>query len=1494
MATSTDAIGLLFRLRGDASGLKTLPTEAKAVVAQLRQSFGPELAASIGVGQKALESIGASVENLVSQRLPLLGNVAVSVSSGLRQISAAASESRASVDGTGLSFAEIGATIGRTEAQVAGFVASLGLLKTEAARNTAVVGFLGGALASNLRPQLDEAAKAGTELNRIFQASGKSTNEALRLVQTLGLIGDASQRNAAAVAFFGETTARKLLPQLERFGASLGVIAAASGRSGTEVAEFVARFARLGTEVEKRTAAVEFFGASLATKLGPELTKTSAALAGVSAESAAAGSALAGIAAPVAIAALALAAVAAAAVIVSKEIFQLSKQAAEFQGRMFDLSQQTGIAVETLSALEIVAKTTGGEIGNITQALITFQRRLDDTSDPASKAAAQFKELGIQATDTETGLRQAFAALARMPEGFQQTNAAAELFGTRGGKQILAILKETNGDLDGAIRRFRELGILIEEGDARAADRFNDELELLNFQIRSLSAVIARDIIPELTGLIRGFSDLLRAIKPVLSLIGPIASANVRLFASSLTGLRLVVHALTLDYQGLRRAIKEVNEEEAKRKNIPPQTTEGPQPVSLPGETTPQQQAQEAAAAADVVVASIKRTTAARNQILEELFEQGRINRQKQVDETIESNRQILKAETDRIDALVAAKQKEFKAIDRERLSKQEVAEREQRLRQDADKLNQERLDKEAEFERDSTRLRARAAQERADSRRQQIDNETNILIKEFERQIKSIEAALERGEGSTEQQLATIEALEKAKIDARIEGLEAQKQVGFLTIQEAEDLNQQIRQLNQERDQLEDDQRQRRLLRERKTAEQIRDIQLANIDALLEVERIRAERLITANESLAEARILSEEDAARRILAIRLQLINSEIEATESRLKAASTITDADERVRTQAELNNQIKILTEQRTSVQATGERAIEDGRQRDLENERRYAEELRSIRDRIVDIQRDAARTVIDLMEARFARRRDIIRAEAELEVRDAEDRLRRNREDIRREREAVNERIAGLRGFLTSLESSTQAEIAAYARLVQARIATLTQQRELNTQERTELEQHQSLLAALRERNVIGGFRSVIEARVSALERQRDLNDQERTELAQHQEILQALREREARAARVGVIEARVAVLEQQKSLNDEEQEELRRHQAELQRIREQDSDLTSAIQRRVDFLNSQTSLNAQEQNELKRHVATLKVISEGGQSFEVAIRARIGFLEGQSALNAEEQAELAQHKAILIRLEDRSGSYENALQKRIEFLEQQKELNAEEKAELERHEAELELIRRRARLAEKEADPIGRISLDIDNLKEFARVLEDSIVPLGDILAGTFHQVADAIGQTVSNWVLLGETGPAVMRKILAQALASVAAEAAVNAIKELALGFATLFFNPAESAAHFAAAGLWASIGGVAAVAGRTVAGDLFKPKGSTAGGAGRGGAGSGRSGEASPIDLTRPQQTQELHIFLHGEPGPRFNDAVISGVVDSVRSNGPMRMVIKNVAEG
>lgn len=184
---------------------------------------------------------------------------------------------------------------------------------------------------------------------------------------------------------------------------------------------------------------------------------------------------------------------------------------------------------------------------------------------------------------------------------------------------------------------------------------------------------------------------------------------------------------------------------------------------------------------------------------------------------------------------------------------------------------------------------------------------------------------------------------------------------------------------------------------------------------------------------------------------------------------------------------------------------------------------------------------------------------------------------------------------------------------------------------------------------------------------------------------------------------------------------------------------------------------------------------------------------------------------------------------------------------------------------------EKGYSPFGDL---IDSWKQFRDMvmadgptLEETMQGIGGLFVNAFTSMTQAIGGLIQNWVLMGETGPAALKKILAATLASLAAEAGMRAIFELAMGFATLFFNPGEAAAHFTAAALFGSIAVGAALAGRALAGNSFKKESSGAYGSAGSGTPSGQ-GEKGKGGVVYSGQKDKIIETGRNQPGimPEF----------------------------
>lgn len=256
---------------------------------------------------------------------------------------------------------------------------------------------------------------------------------------------------------------------------------------------------------------------------------------GLTGSATSAASTISGFAGPAAIAAGAAVALGAAISGVVVGLFDLVKGAAKAGGELLDLSQKTSFTVETLSGLSIIAKTTGSSIEAISTSLIIFQKNMGAAQDPTSKQGQLFKSLSIDTRDNEKALRQAFTTLAKYGETQKAVEVSTKLFG-RSGAAVLAMVKETNGNLDAAMKKYGDLGLIISTGAATASDKFNDLLEVTTLQLQAVTRSIGTQLLPVAIDALESISAGLRNNKDAWAAWGD-SIANV------LRGLSVIVHS---------------------------------------------------------------------------------------------------------------------------------------------------------------------------------------------------------------------------------------------------------------------------------------------------------------------------------------------------------------------------------------------------------------------------------------------------------------------------------------------------------------------------------------------------------------------------------------------------------------------------------------------------------------------------------------------------------------------------------------------------------------------------------------------------------------------------------------------------------------------------------------------------------------------------------------------------------------------------------------
>ena len=240
---------------------------------------------------------------------------------------------------------------------------------------------------------------------------------------------------------------------------------------------------------------------------------------------------------------------------------------------------------------------------------------------------------------------------------------------------------------------------------------------------------------------------------------------------------------------------------------------------------------------------------------------------------------------------------------------------------------------------------------------------------------------------------------------------------------------------------------------------------------------------------------------------------------------------------------------------------------------------------------------------------------------------------------------------------------------------------------------------------------------------------------------------------------------------------------------------------------------------------------------------ETPARPRGGGRSGVDRRRQELDRAEREAQAIIDALQMQLGSmYEEGL----EELELDQELAAEARARDERRKKELEEARKASEEAMKlQQELADKARFDMtEPVFAFADALRGSLIPELDAFTGVMDKVMAQFDAFREGQVSLTQAIAAGATEIVASAARSIGgvkAEAAVRAIYETAMGFATLG-NPVISAGHFTAAGLLAGVAtGVISTGGgaakSAAAGGLGKPAASTGMAMGSSGGGGGGS---------------------------------------------------------
>ena len=181
-----------------------------------------------------------------------------------------------------------------------------------------------------------------------------------------------------------------------------------------------------------------------------------------------------------------------------------AKSTAEYGDNVDKMSQKIGFSREGFQEWDYVLGQNGASIEKMQIGMKTL------TSGSAATTDA-FGRLGISINDSmsqDAIFDSTVKALQQMPEGVEKSQMAFDLFG-KSGADLMPLLNQTAEGTDELKQRAHDLGLVMSDEAVDASVVFGDTLDDLKETIGGLSRAFTADLLPSMTTIMTGFTDLM-------------------------------------------------------------------------------------------------------------------------------------------------------------------------------------------------------------------------------------------------------------------------------------------------------------------------------------------------------------------------------------------------------------------------------------------------------------------------------------------------------------------------------------------------------------------------------------------------------------------------------------------------------------------------------------------------------------------------------------------------------------------------------------------------------------------------------------------------------------------------------------------------------------------------------------------------------------------------------------------------------------------------
>lgn len=220
-----------------------------------------------------------------------------------------------------------------------------------------------------------------------------------------------------------------------------------------------------------------------------------------------------------------------------KSAFSGIKNINEYKDEVLNLSNATGIAVDTLSRFDYIAKINKTSSEAMTASVKKLAMTIGQAEQGSKNAERVFEDLNVTYKDSNGNLRDMESVYFDVVGALQNTEnkterlTKAQLVFGRNASELGSVLNSTKEEIQGLANEADELGITFDRAGAEKAALFNDNLTKLKETFNGIAMDLVNEVTPAMADL---FEDMIPAAKLLAKYLGWVAQSYATMSKESI------------------------------------------------------------------------------------------------------------------------------------------------------------------------------------------------------------------------------------------------------------------------------------------------------------------------------------------------------------------------------------------------------------------------------------------------------------------------------------------------------------------------------------------------------------------------------------------------------------------------------------------------------------------------------------------------------------------------------------------------------------------------------------------------------------------------------------------------------------------------------------------------------------------------------------------------------------------------------------------------